>query len=188
MPESLIDVLAATFALLAEGAANPASPFHTPTLASIGADGGPALRTVVLRGFDNAARWLEMHTDTRSAKVSEFSRHHSAALHAWDPAKKVQIRVSGQIALHAGDQVAAAAWGRLRATSRATYRVAPGPGTMIASPQDTHDVDEAAAFSVFCVMRMRFDVLEWLHLEHGSYARARFRWDNGTFTPMWLVP
>jgi pyridoxine/pyridoxamine 5'-phosphate oxidase len=188
MPACLTDALNNALSLLAEGAADPASPFHTPTLASIGADGAPAVRTVVLRGFANDARCLEMHTDTRSAKFVDFTGHSAAALHFWDAGKRVQIRLGGQIALHVGDQVAAAAWGKLRAASRATYCVQPGPGTPIAAPHDTHGIGEDAAFSVFCVMRMQFDVLEWLHLEHGSHARARFRWDNGEFTPMWLVP
>jgi hypothetical protein len=188
MPASLTDTLNKAFALLADAAANPASPFHTPALAGIGADGAPAVRTVVLRGFENATRSLAMHTDTRSAKVTDFARNAAAALHFWNPETRVQIRVSGQIALHAGDQVAEAAWTNLRDSSRATYRVEPGPGTVISAPHDTHASSEEAAFSVFCVMLMRISSLEWLHLAHGSHARARFRWDNGEFTPMWLVP
>lgn len=188
MPASLTDILKNAVALLVEGAADPASPFHTPTLANIGADGTPAVRTVVLRGFENATRWLEMHTDTRSAKFKDFSKNSAAAMHVWDAGRRVQLRVGGHVHLHVGDQVAKAAWTRLRAPSRATYSVEPGPGTPIAAPHDTHVTGEESAFSVFCVMRMRVDSLEWLHLEHGSHARARFRWDNGTFTPMWLVP
>jgi hypothetical protein len=185
---SLSDLLNNAFALLAEGAENPQSPCHTPTLASIGADGLPALRTVVLRGADRATNRLEMHTDTRSAKYSELSQNAAAALHVWHPAQKLQLRLAGRIALHAGDTVAAAAWEKLRASSRATYCVQPGPGTAIAAPRATHAITEEAAFPVFCVMLFSFHRLEWLHLEHGSYARARFCWDNGTFTPMWLVP
>jgi hypothetical protein len=146
------------------------------------------VRTVVLRGCDSDGRWLEMHTDTRSAKYAEFCRNAAAALHFWDAARQQQMRVTGRIALHSGDQVARQAWGRLRAASRAIYGVDPGPGSVIAAPHAVRQASEAAAFEVFCVMRLRFDTLEWLHLEHGSHARARFCWDNGSFTPMWLVP
>jgi hypothetical protein len=188
MPTSLDAVLARACALLAEGVEDAASPFRTPTLASVDPDGCPSLRSVVLRGFDTAGRCLEMHTDTRSAKVVELARQPAAALHVWDAARRVQLRVRGRVSLQAGDAVAEAAWSRLRGSSRATYGVGPGPGTAIASPHDTHARDEHLWFSVFCVVHLRFDSLEWLHLEHGSYERALFRWDNGILTPMWLVP
>jgi hypothetical protein len=189
MPTSFLDdVLANALALLGEGVADAASPFRTPTLAGVDADGWPALRSVVLRGFDNAARCLEMHTDTRSAKVAAFEQRPAAALHVWDAARRVQVRVRGAVRLHAGDEVAKAAWGRLQPGSRATYCVEPGPGTAIKSPHDTHARGEQEGFSVFCVLHMHFDALEWLHLEHGHHRRALFRWENGVLTPMWRVP
>jgi hypothetical protein len=129
-----------------------------------------------------------MHTDTRSAKVAAFARQPAAALHVWDTARRVQIRLRGAVRLHVGDAVAVAAWAQLRASSRATYCMEPGPGTVINSPHDTHARDEHAGFSVFCVIHLRIHALEWLHLEHGNYQRALFRWDNGILAPMWLVP
>jgi hypothetical protein len=188
MPTSLDAVLQRALGLLAEGVEDAASPFRTPTLAGVDADGCPDLRSVVLRGFDAAGRCLEIHTDTRSAKVASFARQPAAALHVWDATRRVQIRLRGAVRLHVVDSVAEAAWARLRASSRATYCVEPGPGTVIKSPHDTHACDEHAAFSVFCVIHLRFDALEWLHLEHGCHERALFSWDNGILAPTWLVP
>jgi pyridoxine/pyridoxamine 5'-phosphate oxidase len=188
MPASLSAILDTAFALLAEGVADPASPFRTPTLASLGADEYPALRSVVLRGADIAARCLEIHTDTRSAKFAEISVNPRAALHIWDAARRIQLRLRGTVALHVADGVAEAAWARLSPSSRSTYCVAPGPGVAIASPHATHAVGEDAGFSVFCVLRLAFAELEWLHLEHGCHNRASFRWHNGEVTPTWLAP
>jgi hypothetical protein len=188
MPISLDAVLQRAFSLLAEGVDDAGSPFRTPTLACVDADGFPDLRSVVLRGFDAAGRCVEMHTDTRSAKVAAFAQRPSAALHVWDAAGRVQVRLRGTVHLHMGDAVAEAAWARLRAPSRATYCVEPGPGTVIKSPHDTHACGEHLGFSVFCVIQMRFEALEWLHLEHANHRRALFRWDNGILAPMWLVP
>jgi len=188
MPTSLDAVLERALGLLAAGVDDAGSPFRTPTLACVDADGRPDLRSVVLRGFDGADRCLEMHTDTRSAKVAAFAQRRAAALHVWDAALRVQMRLHGTVSLHAGDAVAEAAWARLAGSSRATYCVEPGPGTVIKSPHDTHACGEDAGFSVFCVIRLRFDALEWLHLEHGKHERALFRWDNGILAPMWLVP
>jgi pyridoxine/pyridoxamine 5'-phosphate oxidase len=188
MPASLSATLDTAFALLAEGVADPASPFRTPTLASIGANGEPALRSVVLRGADQATRCLEIHTDTRSAKFAELSVNPRAALHIWDAARRIQLRLYGTVALHVTDCVAEAAWSSLPPPRRSTYCVAPGPGSAIASPHATHAMSEEAAFSVFCVLHFAFAELEWLHLEHGCHNRARFRWHNGQVTPTWLVP
>ncbi len=174
--------------LLAEGVVDAASPFRTPTLAGIGATGEPTLRSVVLRGIDNATRCLEMHTDTRSAKFNEFSVNPLAALHIWDAARRIQLRLQGTVALHVAESVAEAAWALLPPARRSTYCVAPGPGTAIETLHATHAIGEDAGFSVFCVLRFTFTELEWLHLEHSCHNRARFRWDNGKVTPMWLVP
>lgn len=188
MPQSLESLLETAFALLKEGAERPNAPFHTPTLATTGPDGGPRLRTVVLRAWDRTNRRLEIHTDTRSGKHSELLQAPVAALHGWDPAARIQLRIRGTVRLHVADAVCRTAWDRLRPASRATYAVMPGPGTLINHPQNTAQTDESAGFPVFCVIHLTCHELEWLHLEQGSYARARFCWDNGTLTPMWLVP
>jgi len=98
------------------------------------------------------------------------------------------LRLHGGVLLHVGDATAQAAWDILRPATRATYGVQPGPGTALAQAHDTSQADEKAGFSVFCVIRMPVQELEWLQLEQGSQARARFRWDNGVCRSMWLVP
>jgi hypothetical protein len=185
---SLDDVLATAFAHLAEGASDPASVWHTPSLANIDASGLAAQRTVVLRAWDLATRTLEIHTDTRSAKYEALCQRPAASLHGWDPARRVQLRLRGDVKLHVGDPTAQAAWDILRPATRATYGVLPGPGTAITHAHGTSQAEEKAAFSVFCVIRMPVHELEWLQLEQGSQARARFHWDNGSVRSMWLVP
>ncbi len=83
---TLEGALHAAFGRLAEGARDGRSPFRTPALATLGRDGAPQLRTVVLRGFDPAARSLSIHTDRRSAKVAELAADPRAALHVYDAA------------------------------------------------------------------------------------------------------
>ena len=133
------------------------------------------------------ARVLEVHTDTRSAKHAELRARSSATLHGWDAGAQVQLRISGQASLHTGDD-AALAWAALRPESRATYRVRPGPGTVLATPDATGQADERHARSVFCVVRLMVGRLEWLHLGQGGHRRARFTWDDAGTQAMWLVP
>jgi hypothetical protein len=128
MTETLDGVLADSLACLARGAADPGSAWRNPTLLTIGADGTPQARTVVLRGFDPALRRLEIHTDTRSAKHAELLANATCGLHGWDHVAGIQLRLTGRASLHAGDPVADAAWAGLRPRTRQTYRVRPGPG------------------------------------------------------------
>jgi pyridoxine/pyridoxamine 5'-phosphate oxidase len=188
MTLSLDAVLSEAFGYLAEGAADPGSLWHTPSLANIDAQGIVSQRTVVLRAWDADARRADIHTDTRSAKYEALRHDPRASLHGWDPQRQVQLRLRGQVQLHAHDPVARAAWVALRPASRATYTVIPGPGATLLGPGETKEVSEIEGFAAFCVLRLTIDELEWLHLEQGSHARARFRWDNGTINSMWLVP
>ena len=188
MTRSLDVVLQEAFACLAEGATNPGSLWHTPTLANIDAQNAVSQRTVVLRAWDAATRCADIHTDTRSAKYEALRHDPRASLHGWDPRRQVQLRLRGQVQLHAHDPVARAAWVALRPASRATYTVIPGPGAPLLAPGDTKEVSEIEGFAAFCVIKLTIDELEWLHLEQGSQARARFRWDKGTINSMWLVP
>ena len=188
MIHALDEVLAAAFAHLDEGASDPASVWHTPSLGNVDASGLASQRIIVLRAWNPATRTLEIHTDTRSAKVEAFRQRPNASLHGWDAARRVQLRLRGDVKLHVGDAVAQAAWDILRPATRATYGVQPGPGTPLTHAHDTSQAEEKAGFAVFCVIRMPVQELEWLQLEQGSQARARFRWDNGVCRSMWLVP
>ncbi len=188
VPESLDDVLAQALAYLAHGASDPGSRWRRLSLATTGTDLRPQARTVVLRAFDTRQRLLDVHTDARSAKAAELRRAPFASLHGWDEALRVQLRASGPVSLHVQDEVAGDSWARLRPESRATYGVMPGPGTVIADPDAIAASGDTAAYRVFCVIRLRIEVLEWLHLAQSSHRRARFCWHGSNLTTMWLVP
>ncbi len=183
------DDLAATrehaFALLARGVADRRSAFHTPTLATIGADGAPRLRTLVLRGFDAPTRTLRLHTDLRAGKCAELAADPRAALHIYDAHAQLQLRLSGRAVLHAHDAVAEAAWAASREFSRMCYAIGPAPGTPIDAPPAAPS-DAAAGRPHFAVLALRFDALEWLWLDASGHRRARFAFDPDSAT--WLVP
>jgi pyridoxine/pyridoxamine 5'-phosphate oxidase len=175
------------FALLAEGVADPASPWHTPALITAGA-AAPGVRTVVLRRFLQAERQVEFHTDARSPKLAAIQANPDVTLHVWDPGSRVQLRLTGRaIVLEASE--AAQVWQSLPPLTQATYAVALPPGTPIAAPDEAvRSLDQAAAQAVFRAVRIAFDELEWLHLAHGHHRRARFTWANEVCVATWLVP
>ncbi|NKC30298.1 pyridoxamine 5'-phosphate oxidase family protein [Falsiroseomonas selenitidurans] len=184
----LADSLAEAFRLLARGVADRRHPFHTPTLATIAADGAPSARTVVLRGFAAEDRLLRIHSDVRAAKVAELTADPRASLHFYDQGAAVQLRLSGSVTLHRGDAVAEAAWQQSRPLSRLCYAIDPAPGSACPAPPPMPE-DVEAGRPHFCVLRFRLATLEWLHLARQGHRRARFAWGEGqAMEATWLVP
>ncbi len=182
--------LAEAFRLLSRGVADRRHPFHTPTLATLAADGAPAARTVVLRGFDTTARQLRIHTDRRAAKVAELAAHPRASLHLYDAGAAVQLRLTCLASLHDAGPVADAAWAASRDFSRMCYAIDPAPGTPCTTPPPA-PLDAEAGRANFCAVLLRIDALEWLHLAAGGHRRARFTWPRDGQGPpdaTWLVP
>lgn len=170
------------------GVADRGSAFRSPALATVGPDGRPQVRTVVLRGFDPAARLLTAHSDIRAAKIAALRANPDAALHVWDDDAQVQIRVDGTAAISANDDLARTEWERLHERSRAAYRSKTVPATVVEDPATIPQVNDAAAFAQFAVLRIRFDRMEWLHLAHEGQRRARFVWRDGVLEQHWLAP
>ncbi|MCS6932000.1 MAG: pyridoxamine 5'-phosphate oxidase family protein [Acetobacteraceae bacterium] len=186
--DDLDATLAEAFRLLSRGVADRRSAFHTPCLGSVGADGRPRLRTVVLRGFDPQTRTLRIHTDRRSAKAAEILANPWVMLHAYDPAAQVQIRLAGKASLHAEDAVADAAWAASRPFSRLCYAIQEAPGTPVPAPPPAPR-DAAGGRAHFAALLIAFDRLEWLWLCAEGHRRARFAWDGeGRRDACWLVP
>ena len=169
-----------------QGATDPGSPWRNLALGTVGLDGTPQIRTVVLRRF--AGLVLDVHTDTRSAKYLELRANQAATLHGWDAASAIQLRACGQARLHVDDTVASEAWATLRPQTRATYRVQPGPGTPLAAADAVlPDATDAQARAVFCVIRLEVRALDWLHLAKDGNRRARFHWVDGAAQAEWVV-
>jgi pyridoxamine 5'-phosphate oxidase len=180
-------VLERAFGLLAQGAADAASPFRHLTLATQGAS-EPGLRTMVLRRFLPGGPALEFHTDVRSPKLAALQACARVAVLGWDPAARIQLKAAGTVALLDTGE-AARIWQVLPPSARSTYAINAGPGTPIASPREAErSLDPEAAQAVFRVIRVRVDQLEWLHLAADQHQRARFTWAPDGVHATWLVP
>lgn len=173
--------------LLVRGAADRRAAFHTPTVATIGLDGRPRLRTVVLRGVDARARALRFHTDARSAKVAELARDDRIAVHFYDPGHKVQIRIEGQARLMPHD---VEAWARSQAMSRICYAQIAAPGTPTDDPVAAATVaDDTFGIGNFVAVAVAATALEWLYLAHAGHRRALFKYEASQLVRRtWLAP
>jgi hypothetical protein len=184
----LEDCLAEAFGRLSRGVADRRSPFHTPCLATIGLDGTPEVRTLVLRGFDAQQRLIRLHSDARSRKVASLLQAPRCALHAYDPSAALQLRLSGTAQIHGADPVAQAAWRASRESSRKCYAAEPGPGFAVPAPPVAPE-DAEAGWPNFRVIMIRFDRLEWLELAARGHRRACFQWPaEGAPEATWLAP
>ena len=97
LPDTLpADPLPLVAAWLAE-AARAVRNSTSMTLATVGADGRPAARMVICRGFDAASGSFVFYTDRDSAKGAELAARPWAALvFHWDVVER-QVRVAGPV-------------------------------------------------------------------------------------------
>jgi pyridoxamine 5'-phosphate oxidase len=163
---------------LAAAAASARHPFHLLTVATVDAAGAPRARTVVLRGFDGPGREARFHTDIRSPKVDQIGTDGRAALHWYDPARRLQIRIAAQAAIHHRDAIAQAAWDATQPMSRACYTTPTAPGAslqgFLPAPPPPPANDERG-FDAFAVVCCRFDTVELLALHASGHERIRLR-------------
>ena len=190
--DDLAATLAEAWRLLKAGVSDRKSAFHVPTLATIGPDGAPSVRTVVLRSADPGRRLLRVHTDVRAAKTAEIEAEPRVAMHFYDPVKKIQLRVAGAAQLHRKDRLANQAWSATRPFSRICYRAESAPGTVIDRPQ-TDPMDPGigtseAARGNFAAVSISVHRIEWLYLAAQGHRRARFDWLERGLQATWLAP
>lgn len=185
--QNLDDVLADAWRRLSRGVADRRSAFRSPALATVGPDGLPQVRTVVLRAFDPSRRVVTVHSDCRAGKIMALAAQPAVALHVWDAGAQIQLRLNGMAAVFTGP-AARGAWDRLHAGSRAAYTVAGQPGTRVADPDGLERVSEVEGFARFAVIEITLSAVEWLHLAKDGHKRARFAWCEAEQTAEWLVP
>ncbi|MDR7038995.1 pyridoxine/pyridoxamine 5'-phosphate oxidase [Methylobacterium sp. BE186] len=191
--EDLAAAEAELWRLLAAGVERGRSAFHTPSLATVDAEGRPRVRTVVLRAAERAGGTLRIHCDRRSDKAGELAARSACALHAYDPETAVQIRIEGTATLHTDDAVADDAWRASLPMSRVCYGIDPAPGTALprggayALPDadDTINVGRPR----FCALLVRAERLDFLYLDRRGHRRAGWRrTGEGGWTGTWLAP
>ncbi len=178
----LSDLLSAAWDRIDAGVRSPANAARLLTLSTIGPDGGPEARTVVLRRADRAAGLVEVHTDLYSAKVADLRADNRAALTVWDAEVALQLRLTATVEVRTGAEVSDI-WTRVPEASRKGYGAEPAPGTPITGPEEYEKTSDPAAFAVLTCRLTRMDVV---HLGP-THRRALFRAEDG-WHGQWLAP
>lgn len=195
----LTEVLEGVWALLAEGVRNSDHGFHLPALASVGEDGRPGLRTVVLRALDRNARELHFHTDARSPKLRALQGEPRVALLLYDAAEQTQLRIDAVASVHRGDALAGRAWKQSRLSSRRCYLQSAAPGTPLPAAGSSLPPalerrlpsrrESEAGRDNFAVVVCRIQAIDWFYMSDQGQRRACFTWDRqGCLAADWLAP
>ncbi len=136
------------------------------------------MRTIVLRDADNTEAALYFVTDSRSPKMDDFDHDRNVALVGYDPASRVQIRLTG-IASTVGDyDLLAYHWSRLSEKTRASFNAPVAPGTRLLSdgslPSDVRH-DNMSAFERFCPIRVEISDIDRLDISRNEHVRFCFK-------------
>jgi len=196
MTETILrDTLDQAWACMAAGAAPGRSRFSMVQVASIGEDGAPRARTVVIRAVDESARTLAFHTDRRSPKVKELHADPRVTVIGYDMEAGQQVRIQGAARLHIGDSEAMAAWAGVRMDSRMNYSGDFAPGEVLDDPQ-AGDVkpgasgsdDQNIGFDKFCRVVVEVQAIDWLNLAADGHRRAVHVWAGDRWNSDWVAP
>jgi hypothetical protein len=195
LPNDTLDaIIGYAWSELTNAATDGESQFRHAQLATVGSQGWPQSRTIILRHADADRREIGFHTDRRSSKAGEIEASAPVALVAYDRSRGIQVRLWGQAELHASNDQAKSAWDALYPPLRTPYRTPytsgqPLEDPALADPTDAArnpaDLDEG--FQNFSFVKIAVVRLEWLHLRPAGHRRARFEWNSG-WHGRWLAP
>jgi pyridoxine/pyridoxamine 5'-phosphate oxidase len=196
MADELDAVLDDIWRLLGRGSADRRSPVHTPVVASVGADGAPDARVMVLRAADRVAATLRFHTDARSPKCAALDGRPVSVL-AYHPGEAVQLRIGGTAQVLRDGPTVDAIWQAATPFARRCYMVEAAPGSARTAagsglPADVEGrkptlAELRPARAHFALVLVSVATIDWLHLAQTGHRRARFSVTNG-WQGEWLVP
>lgn len=182
MPEpSLPNLYDITWQLLESGQRDRNAAARLACLASLGTDGTPQARMVVLRRVDRVAGEIDIHTDVRSAKMSELSDTPAATLVIWDPASATQLRLSVIMTSRPGTQTE---WDKLPVSAQQLYGGTPKPGAPLSAPAQWQPQPDQRHFRV---LTGTLTQLEFLRLAPDRHLRAEFCRANN-WQGQWIAP
>ncbi|MEG3898442.1 MULTISPECIES: Npun_F5749 family FMN-dependent PPOX-type flavoprotein [unclassified Microcoleus] len=155
-------------------------------LATVRADGRPANRTVVFRGFLADTNHLKFITDIRSQKVEEINLYPWGEICWYFPKTREQFRIAGKLVLVGADYSEA----ELRSSRRTAWQeLSEGARSQFAWPHPGEDKAEAGAFDSaspgaieplpnFCLLLLEPETVDFLELRGEPQNRSLYGRDG----------
>jgi pyridoxamine 5'-phosphate oxidase len=157
--------------------------WRTPVLATVGKEGVPNARTVVLRHADAKLGNLHVYTDSRSPKVTELANQPNAILVFWSKRLNWQLRMRVGVSTQTTGAQIDVLWKRLGQSAAAgDYLSASAPGDNL--PAEQAVTSDSAQTHHLAILTAQVQEIDWLELARSGHRRALI----GTHTWEWLVP
>ena len=163
------------------------SEWRTPVLATVGRQGAPDARTVVLRHADAKLSRLHIYTDSRSPKVAALADQPSAMLVFWSKRLSWQLRVRAHMSVQTAGPQLEAVWDRVRQSAAAgDYLSAAAPGDALPGEQADEQAlpEDPTRPHHLAILIAQVQEIDWLELARGGHRRALLSTD----TWEWRVP
>ncbi|MEG3847327.1 pyridoxamine 5'-phosphate oxidase family protein [Microcoleus sp. herbarium19] len=151
-------------------------------LATVRADGRPANRTVVFRGFLNDTNHLKFITDIRSQKVEEIDLYPWGEVCWYFPKTREQFRIAGKLVLVGAEYPDAelclsrrTAWQELSEAARSQFAWPhPGEDKAEAGAFDSASPDAIEPLANFCLLLLEAETVDLLELRGEPQNRSLY--------------
>jgi pyridoxamine 5'-phosphate oxidase len=179
---------------LNSGAGPGRSPLTLMQAATVGLDGSPQVRTIVLRKANEASSSISFVSDARSPKVAELIRDPRISLVGYDPEANVQIRLNGQALIQAKGPETRAAWNTFQDHTLMLFRKPLAAGTPIQFPAEGHVKSTGEppqghdGYENLALIEVSLTCLEWLDVSGQDHERVVYRRSEGHWAGSWIAP
>ena len=170
---------------LQKGVEETSHPFRFATLATLGLERLPRLRTIKIREFDPESLQMTFYTDSRSKKILHIKENNKVSLLLYHPDKLMQLRIEGLAIRERDEEVLQAHWSRVEGGSQKDFTTTSAPGTEILNPEKVEYIDRDDFFSVVYILPFK---VEYLQLKRPHHIRVRFSKREGDWKSDYLVP
>lgn len=160
-------------------------PFRFCTLATLGLESLPRLRTVVLRHVEPDPLRLTFYTDSRSKKIMHIKENNKVSLLCYQPQSMLQIRFDGIAELENSEKILAKYQSELPEPTRIEYRSAQEPGAVISNPKQLEYLENGDFFAAIHIYPFK---VEYLKLNRPRHHRIRFSFHESGWQGEFLVP
>jgi general stress protein 26 len=145
--------------------------WRTPVLATIGTDGLPEARTVVLRQADAKLASMAFYTDSRSPKVAELMATPHASMVFWSKRLSWQLRVRVNVRVRTSGPEVDEVWTRMcQSPAAGDYLSATAPGAAL--PDASTPPAPAGLQHHLSIVNMQVLAMDWLELARTGHRRA----------------
>jgi pyridoxamine 5'-phosphate oxidase len=153
--------------------------WRTPVLATIGLDGTPQARAVVLRQASKATQSLIIFTDGRTPKVAELAAQPAGMLTFWSKRLGWQCRIALNVKVLVDGPEVDAAWERMsRSAAAKDYLAAKAPGSPMMSDDSSEEINASLTAHHLALLSGQISSIDWLELGQSAHRRIRFMPDG----------